>query len=88
MCLPLFEKALKVLVFFPVFWACLGWLIVAHLGFEGLGVLVFLVFVLLFCVAFVFVLFALLLVLWLDVVVLFVFVCVFFCFFVLFIWRV
>ena len=73
------SKVLKMLVFFPVFWAFLGWLIVVHLGLEGLGVFVFLVFVFLFCVAFVSVLFALLLVLWLDVVVLFFFV--FFVFF-------
>ena len=31
----------------------LGWLIVVHLGLEGLGVFVFLVFVFLFCLAFV-----------------------------------
>ena len=61
--------------FFGVF---LGWLIVVHLGLEGLGVFVFLVFVFLLCVAFVSVLFALFLVLWLDVVVLFFFVS--FCF--------
>ena len=66
---------LKMLVF-PVLGAFLGWLFVVHLGLEGLGAFVFLVFVFLFCVAFVSVLFALLLVLWLDVVVLF--FCVFF----------
>ena len=73
------SKVLKRLVFFPIFLgAFLGWLIVVHLGLEGLGACVFLVFVFLFCVAFVSVLFALLLVLWLDVVVLyFVFVCSF-----------
>ena len=52
---------------------------VVHLGLEGLGVFVFLVFVVLFCLAFVSVLFALFLVLWLDVVVVF-FVCFFFVF--------
>ena len=73
---------------FPQFWGVfLGWLIVVHLGLEGLGVLVFFVFVFLFCVAFVSVLFALFLALWLDVVVFF--LCVFFlvslfCFFFLF----
>ena len=72
------SKVLKMLVF-PIFGAFLGWLIVVHLGLEGLGVFVFLVFVFLFCVAFVSVLFALFLVLWLDVVVLF-----FCCFFVVF----
>ena len=61
--------------FFPICWAFPGWLVVVHLGLEGLCVFVFLVFVFVFCVAFVSVLFALLLVLWLDVVVLF-----FFCF--------
>ena len=71
------SKVLQMLVF-PVWGAFLGWLIVIHLGLEGLGVFVFLAFVFLFCVVFVSVLFALLLVLWLDVVVLFV---VFFCFF-------
>ena len=74
--------------FFRVF---LGWLIVVHLGLEGLGVFVFLVFVFLFCVAFVSVLFALFLALWLDAVVLF--LLVFFWFFLLFcffcfFWRV
>ena len=70
--------------FFGVF---LGWLIVVHLGLEGLGVSVFFVFGFLLCVAFVSVLFALFLVLWLDVVVLFFFV--FFCCFLCFVlWRV
>ena len=80
------SKVLKMLGF-PSFWVFfLGWLIVVHLGLEGLGVVVFLVFVFLFCLAFVSVLFALFLALWLDVVVLF--FCVFcllffllFCFF-------
>ena len=54
---------------FHSFGAFLGWLIVVHLGLEGLGVFVFLVFVFLFCVAFVSVAFALKVVLWLDVVV-------------------
>ena len=63
-------RVLKMLVFFfPNFWGFVGWLIVVHLGLEGLVVLVFLVFVSLFGVGFVSVLFALLLVLWLDVVV-------------------
>ena len=70
------SKVLKMLVFFPVFGFFLGWLIVVHLGLEGLGVFVFLVFVFLFCLAFVSVLFALFLVLWLDVVIFF---CLFFC---------
>ena len=56
------SKVLKMLVF-PSFGAFLGWLIIVHLGLEGLGVFVFLVFVFLCCVAFVSVLFALLLVL-------------------------
>ena len=73
-CLALFQKCQKCL-FFPSFGVFfLGWLIVVHLGLEGLGVLVFLVFVFLFCVAFVSVLFALFLVLWLDVVFFFWFV--------------
>ena len=60
------------LAFFPSFGVFfLGWLIVVHLGLEGLGVFVFLVFAFLLCVAFVSVLFVLFLVLWLDVVVLF-----------------
>ena len=85
-CLALFQKCQKCL--FSQFWgAFLGWLIVVHLGLEGLGVFVFLVFVsLFFCVAFVSVLFALILVLWLDVV-FFLFVIfwfVYFAFFVLF----
>ena len=65
------SKVFKMLVFFPVFGFFLGWLIVVHLGLEGLGVFVFLVFVFLFCVALVSVLFALFLVLWLDAAVLF-----------------
>ena len=71
--------------FFPVVWAFLGWLIVVHLGLEGLGVFVFLVFVFLFCVVFVYVLFALLLVVcgWMFLFCSFVCVCVcFFSFFV------
>ena len=80
------SKVLKMLVF-PSFWAFLGWLIVVHLGLEGLGVFVFLVFVFLFCVAFVSVLFALFLVLWLDVVVLF-FLLFFFVVFLFFCLRV
>ena len=59
-------KSVKNVCFFPSFWAFLGWLIVVHLGLEGLGVFVFHVFALLLCVAFVSVLFALLLVLLLD----------------------
>ena len=70
------SKVLKMLLFFPVFWAFLGWLLIVHLGLEGLGVFVFLVFVSLCCVAFVSVLFALLLVLWLF--------CFLFSFFLLF----
>ena len=66
---------------FPIFWAFLGWLLVVHLGLEGLGVFVFLVFAFFCCVAFVSVLFALLLVLWLDVVVLFFLFVFLFCFF-------
>ena len=87
-CLALFQKCSKCL-FFPVGGGVLGWLIVVHLGLEGLGVFVFLVFVFLCCVAFVSVLFALFLVLWLDVVVLFflLFFVVFCCFFVLFFWE-
>ena len=42
------SKVLKMLVFFPVLGAFLGWLIVVHLGLEGLGVFVFLVYVFLF----------------------------------------
>ena len=45
--------------FSKFFGAFVGWLILAYLGLEGLGVFVFLVFVFLFCVAFVSVLFAL-----------------------------
>ena len=44
------SKVLKCL-FSQIFGAFLGWLIVVHLGLEGLGVFVFLVFVCLFCVA-------------------------------------
>ena len=77
-------RVLKMFVFFfPRCLGFVGWLIVVHLGLEGLGVLVFLVFVSLFGVGLISVLFALLLVLWLDVVV-FDF---FFCFSFLF-WRV
>ena len=43
-CLVLFQKCSKCL-FFPVLGVFLGWLIVVHLGLEGLGVFVFLVFV-------------------------------------------
>ena len=76
----IFSKVLKMLVFpsfFGFFW---GWLIVVHVGLEGLGVFVFFVFVFLSCLAFVSVLFDLLLVLWLDVVVFFVCFFVAFCF--------
>ena len=74
------SKVLKMLVFFSQFFGFfLGWLIVVHLGLEGLGVFVFLVLVFLFCLAFVSVLFALFLVLWLDVV-----FCLFVCFFLFF----
>ena len=52
-------KVLKMLVFPQFFGAFVGWLILAYLGLEGLGVFVFLVFVFLFYVAFVSVLFAL-----------------------------
>ena len=45
--------------FFTVLGAFGGWLILAYLGLEGLGVFVFLVFYVLFCVAFVSDLFAL-----------------------------
>ena len=62
----------------------LGWLIVVHLGLEGLGVFVFLVIVFLFRVAFVSVLFALFLVLWLDVVFFSFFLVCLFCFFCFF----
>ena len=75
------SKVLKMLVFFPVFWAFLGWLVIVHLGLEGLGVFVFLVFVFLCCVAFVSVLFALLLVLFL-VLFFVLFFSLVFCFFV------
>ena len=79
------SKVLKMVVFFfPIFGFFLGWLIVVHLGLEGLGVFVSLVLVFLFCLAFVSVLFALFLVLWLNVVFfLFVFLLsfVFVCFF-------
>ena len=82
-CLALLQ-VLKMLVF-PCFGGFSGWLIVVHLGLEGLGVFVFLVFVFLFCVAFVSVLFALFLVLWLDVVVLlFLLLCFFVVFFFVF----
>ena len=48
------SKVLKMLVF-PSFWGVfLGWLIVVHLGLEGLGVLVFLVFVFVFLCCFCF----------------------------------
>ena len=77
------SKVLKMLVFPSFLGFFLGWLIVVHLGLEGLGVPVFLVFVFLFCLAFVSVLFALFLVLWLDVVVFF--VCSFCCFLFLFV---
>ena len=55
------SKSVKnAVVFFSQFFgAFVGWLILAYLGLEGLGVFVFLVFVFLFCVAFVSVLFAL-----------------------------
>ena len=43
------SQVLKMLVFFPSFWAFLGWLIVVHLDLEGLGVFVFLVFGFLLC---------------------------------------
>ena len=57
------SKVLKMLVF-PSFWGFSGVAyIIVHLGLEGLGVFVFLVFVFLCCVAFVSVLFALLFVL-------------------------
>ena len=46
------SKVLKMLVF-PIVWAFLGWRVIVHLGLEGLGVFVFLVFVFLCCVAFV-----------------------------------
>ena len=77
------SRVLKMLVF-PVFWAFLGWHIIVHLGLEGLGVFVFLVFVFLCCVAFVSVLFALLLVLLFCFVFCFVFLVFFFLFFCLF----
>ena len=83
------SKVLKMLVFFPVLGAFLGWLIIVHLGLEGLGVFVFLVFVFLCCVAFVSVLFAWSLVLWLFYFFVLLVFCCFFCFFfVLFFWRV
>ena len=51
------SKVLKMSVF-PVLGAFLGWLIVVHLGLEGLGVFVFLVFVFfLWCFCFCFVCF-------------------------------
>ena len=75
------SKVLKMLVF-PNFWKFLGWLIVVHLALEGLGVFVFLVFVLLFCFAFVSVLFALLLVFVVGSC------CFAFWFFIVFFWRV
>ena len=78
------SKSVKNACFFPIFGFFWGWLIVVHLGLEGLGVFVFLVFVFLFCLAFVSVLFALLLVLWLDVVVFFCCFFVFVCFCLLF----
>ena len=52
-------KVLKMLVFFPVLGAFVGWDIFVYLGLEGLGVLVFLCLFLFFCVGFVSVLFAL-----------------------------
>ena len=73
------SKVFKMLVF-PSFGVFLGWLIVVHLGLDGLGVFVFLVFVFPFCVAFVSVLFALFVVLWLDVVVLLFLLFFLFCF--------
>ena len=80
------SKVLKCL-FFPVSWAFLGWLIVVHLGLEGLGVFCVSCVCFSFLCCFCSVLFALFLVLWLDVVVLFFlcpFCCFLFCFFVLF----
>ena len=42
-------EVLKMRVFFPVFWAFVGWFILVFiLGLEGLGVFVFLVFVFVF----------------------------------------
>ena len=85
-CLVLFQKCLKCL-FFPVFWFFLGWLIVVHLGLEGLGVFVFLVFVFfLSCFCFCFVCFVLSFVVgcccfFLFVFVVFLFLFVFACFF-------
>ena len=71
--------------FFPQFsGAFLGWLIIVHLGLEGLAVFVFLVFVFLCCVVFVSVLLVVLLVLWLFCCLFFLFFVFFFVFFVLF----
>ena len=53
------SKSVKNTCFFSSFWGFVGWLILVYLGLEGLGVFVFLVFVLLLGVAFVSVLFAL-----------------------------
>ena len=90
------SKSVKNACFSPMFGAFVGWLILAYLGLEGLGVFVFLVFVFLFCVAFVSALFALFCfvvgLFWVFVLVLF-FGCFFFvflgcCFCFCFFWRV
>ena len=80
------SKVLKMLVFPSFLGVFLGWLIVVHLGLEGLGVFVFLVFVFVFlcCFCFCFVCFVLGLVVGCCC---FVFFGVFCCFF-LFFWRV
>ena len=76
------SKSVKMLVFFSQFFgAFVGWLILAYLGLEGLGVFVFLVFVFLFCVAFVSVLFALFFVLFLACFGCWFLFCFFLCFF-------
>ena len=44
-----FKSVKNACFFFPIFGAFLGWLIIVHLGLEGLGVFVFLAFVFLLC---------------------------------------
>ena len=81
-CLVLFSKVLKMLVFSQFFGFFCGGSLLFIWVWKGLGVFVFLVFAFLLCLALVSVLFALFLVLWLDVVVFFVvcFFLLFFCF--------
>ena len=92
-------KSVKNACFLKFFGAFLGWLIVVHLGLEGLGVFVFLVFVFLFlcCFCFCFVCFVIGFVVGLFWVLVLLFLCFCFCCFfgvfvffriVCFSWRV